>query len=132
MKRLIAVLTLVVLVAGPLAAPARAAVKVERQGTENPMVEVAKSTVWGGLTGLVLGGAIALVGNDNHNDGDILRWGFAGGTFLGFGVGMWWVTHRPEPTALLEFQGAAPSLHATLPSPGPDRGLELRLVAVRF
>ncbi len=72
-----------------------------RQGDANPMVSVFKSTIYGGLAGLVLGLAVELV--DDDDDADAVKWGFVGGTFLGFGYGVYHVTARPAPgSALLE------------------------------
>jgi hypothetical protein len=88
----------VVLVLG-LAASARAQVTVVRAGEENPVVTIAKSTFWGGVTGLVLGGATALI-VDNHR-GDVLKWFFVGGTFGGFGFGVYHVLTREHPSSAL-------------------------------
>jgi len=132
MKRTLALLMLVILTLATLAPAAQAAVNIERQGAENPVLEVAKSTVWGGLGGLVLGGAIALIDTESSSGGDVVRWCFVGGTLVGFGYGIYHVSHRPQATALLEFQGGAPSLHAALPVAEPGRGLEMHLIAVRF
>lgn len=132
MIRLLSLFLAVLLISGTLAPAAHAAVNVERQGAENPILEVAKSTVWGGLGGLVLGSAIALVNTDNENNGDIIKWSFVAGTFLGCGYGIYHVSTRPKATALIEFQGGLPSLHAALPVPEPGRGLTMHLVAVRF
>ncbi|MBI5709134.1 MAG: hypothetical protein HZC42_02365 [Candidatus Eisenbacteria bacterium] len=130
MKRLFSTLAIAALSLAAFSPAARAAVNVERQGAENPVQEVAKSTVYGGLAGLVLGSALALA--TDSNDGSIIKWSFVGGTFLGFGYGIYHVSTRPKPTALLEFQGGTPSLHAALPVPERGRGMTMRLVAVRF
>ncbi len=45
---------------------AGAQVTVVRQGEENAFLTIAKSTAWGGLGGLVLGGAVALIADDNQ------------------------------------------------------------------
>ena len=132
MRRWVAAFVVVVLTLGTLAPAAQAAVEVRREGSENPMLEVAKSTFWGGLLGVMVGGALALATEDNDNDGDIVRWSFVGGVFLGLGVGMYHVATRPSPTALLEFQDGSPSLHAVLPQTSPDGGLKMHLVGVRF
>lgn len=130
MNRPFLVLVTAVLALGALSPAARAAVNVERQGSENPVLEVAKSTVYGGLAGLLLGSAIALA--TDSNDGDIIKWSFVGGTFLGCGFGIYHVATRPKATALLEFQGGTPSLHAALPVSERGRGMTMHLVAVRF
>lgn len=91
-----------VLLAGALAARPSAAQIVEtRDSSANPMVEVFKSTIYGGLAGLMLGSAIALAA-DNDNNGDTIRWSFVGGTFFGFGYGIYHVSRRPQPRAALE------------------------------
>ncbi len=132
MNRPLSIVLCVALSLSVLAPAARAAVNVERQGAENPVLEVAKSTVYGGLAGLLLGGAIALVSDNNDNDGDIVKWSFVGGTFLGLGYGIYHVASRPKATAVIELRGGSPSLHAVLPAPEPGRGMTLRLIAVRF
>lgn len=78
---------------------ANAQVTVQRKGDENPAISVTKSIFWGGLGGLVLGSAVALVADEN--EGDIIKWSFVGGTFAGLGLGIWHVTHRPEPRSAL-------------------------------
>lgn len=83
-----------------LLARSSGAVNIERRGDENPVVEVARSTFWGGVAGLAVGGAVALV-TDGSNV-DPLRWGVALGTFAGLAAGIYWVANRPVPGALLE------------------------------
>jgi len=93
---------LALLLAGAAAAPpARAQVYETRESSANPMVEVFKSTIYGGLAGLLLGSALALALNDDNNE-DTVKWAFVGGTFFGFGYGVYHVTTRPQPHALLE------------------------------
>src|SRR5262249_32262877 len=111
----------------PIAAPARAAVNVTRTGSENPMQEVAKSTIYGGAAGLILGAAVALV--DDGSDPNRLRGGFAGGTFFAFAFGLYHVLSRPSAGAMIEvqdgkarFAGAAPAI---------DERVELRGARVR-
>ncbi len=132
MKRITAALSCGALLVQLAAPAAHASVNVERHGDENPMKEVAKSVIYGGLAGLVLGSAIAVADKGNSNDGDIVRWSFAGGTFLGLGMGLWWVTRRPQPTAALELKDG--TLRAGVPSPevGPDGRPRLALARVRF
>lgn len=114
-----------------LPTPGLAAVNVERQGAENPMVEIARSTMYGGLAGLMIGGAIALV-DDSNDDGDALKWGFAGGTFFGFGFGVISVLRRPEPTGLLHLENGRAHLALAAPRPTRSGTLALDLVSVRF
>ncbi len=49
---------------------------------------VARNTVLGGVTGLVLGGTLTLVVDEDQRD-DVVRWGVVIGTFGGFGLGIW-------------------------------------------
>jgi hypothetical protein len=87
------------------------------------MVSVFKSTIYGGLAGLVLGLAVELV--DEDSDGDAVKWGFVGGTFFGFGYGIYHVAHRPGPgRALLEggsdgWEWAAPQPRLVVRRPEP-------------
>jgi hypothetical protein len=100
MRHYVLALLAVVLLAG---APRESCgqVVVSRQGDENPAISITKSIFWGGLGGLILGSAIALVAEED--EGEIIKWSFVGGTFAGLAVGVWHVTRRPEPTgALLE------------------------------
>jgi hypothetical protein len=102
-------LILVLLALALFAGDARSDVDVIRRGEENPMLTVAKSTFWGAMTGLVLGGAIALVAQDNEED--ILRWSIAAGTFVGFAVGIYHVATRPSATnSLIQMGGNGVSL----------------------
>jgi F0F1-type ATP synthase assembly protein I len=129
--KILALLLVAAFAAAWCPAPARAAVNVERTGAENPMVEVARSTLYGGLAGLMLGGAIALV-DDSHDDAKVLKWGFAGGTFLGFGVGLISVLRRPEPTGLLQLENGRAHLALSPPRPTSSGTLALDVVSVRF
>ncbi len=128
MRRMVVALLLVAM-AGWGARSAQAAVNVERQGSENPMIEVFKSTIYGGLAGLVVGGAIALAA---ENGGEPVRWGFVVGTFVGLGAGVIHVTSRPQPTSLLELGGdhvTSGGFAAIEAAPGSVR---VRAVGVRF
>ena len=136
MKRRVGSLVLASLLLGLLSLPVRASVNVERTGSENPVQEIAKSTLWGGVAGLTLGLALAVATKGTDSDSDFIRWGFAGGTFFGFGFGVYHVMSRPSPTAMLELEPGLPTgrsaLHLPVPAPAPHGGVELRLVAVRF
>ena len=111
-------------------APSRAGVNVERTGSENPVQEVAKSTLYGALAGLVVGGAIALAAQDDS--GESVRWGIVGGTFVGLGLGIYFVSHRPQPTALLELDRGGVGLAPPGVSLSPTGGANVHLVALRF
>ena len=131
-KRIAVALMCACLFVQSFAPAANAAVNVNREGDENPMKEVAKSTIYGGLAGLVLGSAIALATEGDSNDGNIVRWSFVAGTFTGLGMGIWWVSKRPQPSAALELRDG--SLHAQLPTPalGADGRTRVALARVRF
>jgi len=97
--RILRILPLLILLSLLFPPPANAQVVVSRQGDENPAISVTKSIFWGGLGGLLLGGAVALA--TDEDDGEILKWSFVGGTFAGLALGLWHVTHRPEPRGAL-------------------------------
>ena len=119
-----AALALLALLLFALAEPADAQVTEIRQGDENPVVSIFKSTIYGGLAGLVLGGAIELI-DDDEKDTDELKWGFVAGAFFGFGFGVYHVLNRPEPYgAFLEGGEQGWALHwpqpvLTVASAGP-------------
>jgi hypothetical protein len=111
---------------------ASGSVEISRNGAENPMVEVARSVMWGAVAGLIVGGAIALAAKDDS--GESIRWGIVGGTIAGLGAGVYFVSHRPQPGAMLE-------LHDGKLSPDPaalgaiepvQGGARARLIGVRF
>ena len=77
----------------------KAQVTVVREGSENPVLTVAKSIFWGGVAGLMLGGATALVVDDNKSD--VVKWFFVGGTFAGFGFGVYHVLNRERPSSAM-------------------------------
>jgi hypothetical protein len=131
MKRILCAV-IALLLAAEIAAPAAASVNVNRAGEENPMVEVARSVVYGGLAGLVVGGALAVATKDNHNDGDIIRWSFATGTLVGLGMGLMWVSRRPQPTGLIEYDHGTLRAHAVLPEVAPNGGVRLVAASVKF
>ena len=101
-----------------------ASVNVQRQGDENPVREIAKSVMWGAITGLLVGSAIALAGKDGS--GEPVRWGIVIGTFAGLGAGIYFVSHRPQASSLLELHDgrlvpATAALTAIEPVPGGAR-----------
>jgi hypothetical protein len=129
MKRILFLLLATSLPATAMSRAAVAAVNVERHGSENPMQEVAKSVIYGGLTGLVIGSAIAIA-DDGGNDGDIIRWSFVGGTFFGLAYGIYHVHTRPQ--ALLELEDGEPRLGSLMPTIAPDGQARVHLIGVRF
>jgi hypothetical protein len=117
------VLATLLIVLALFAGDSRADVDVIRGGAENPVVTIAKSTFWGGLTGLVLGGAIALVVDDNQED--IVKWSFVAGVFGGFAFGVYHVATRPSPeSSLLQIddEGLALNIPAAQVVWSGDRG----------
>ncbi len=133
MKRPISLLLCAALVAGMLPARASAGVNIERQSAENPMVEIFRATIYGALTGAVVGGVIVLAAkSDSDTNQDIMRWSVVAGTALGLGAGIYFTARRPQPSALLEFGKGGPSLHPVPPQLERGGGLSVRLAAVRF
>jgi hypothetical protein len=112
-----------------------AQVTVVREGDENPMLTVAKSTFWGAVTGLLIGGAIAVAVDENKSDQ--VKWGFVIGTIGGCAFGFYHVMTREPPTsALLNVERdavawAVPSLEFDLAPPGETRA-RLSLLAFSF
>jgi hypothetical protein len=99
------------------------------------MVEVARSTLYGGLAGLMVGGAIALV-DDGADGGEFVKWGFVTGTFVGLGMGLWWTTQRPTGAFLEIDEGtlrahAVPPVEVGLTRDGMPQA-RVRLVSARF
>ena len=74
-------------------------VSVEREGDENPVLVVAKSTFWGGIAGITTGLAIGLVVKDY----EIMRYTIAAGTLVGMYYGWRHVNSRPEALPIFEF-----------------------------
>jgi hypothetical protein len=114
---------------------AMAEVNVERRSDENPVVEVARSVMWGAVAGAVVGGAVALADTSPDNSTPV-RWGIVGGTALGLAYGLWWSAKRPSG-AMLEIQDgtlraqAVPPIEMTV-TPGGTRETRVALVGVTF
>lgn len=123
MNRVIALALAACIAVAGLVAP-RAA-----RADDNPMLQVFKSTIYGGLAGLTVGGAIALVSEDDN--GEPLKWGFVAGTFLGLGYGLYWVTSRSQPRAMLEVREGDVHLCA-VPIVEVQDGTRVHLVGMRF
>ena len=133
MKRPISLLLCAALVTGLLPGRASAGVNIERQSAENPMVEIFKSTIYGALTGAVVGGVIVLAANESSDtNGDIMRWSIVAGTVLGLGAGIYFTAKRPQPSALLELKDGGLSLHPAALQLQPGGGMSMRVVEVRF
>jgi hypothetical protein len=69
----------------------------ERDSQANPAAAIFRATLFGAGTGLVLGGAYALVETGDASTEDILKWGVAGGAAAGAVVGLLYVLMRSEP-----------------------------------
>jgi len=111
---------------------ASGSVEISRQSAENPMAEITRSMMWGALAGLLVGGAIELAAKDAS--GEPLRWGIVVGTGAGLASGVYFVSHRPQPTALLElhdgkFTPDPAALTAIEPVAG---GARARLIGLSF
>jgi hypothetical protein len=59
----------------------------------HPFWIIGKSTMWGGLTGLMLGGAIHILGDNKES---VAGKGFAAGVIIGFAVGLYAETNRKK------------------------------------
>jgi hypothetical protein len=76
----------------------RAQVVEERESDSNPATAIFKATLAGAGTGLLLGGAYALIESDGADETeDILKWGVAGGAIAGAAVGVVYVLLRSQP-----------------------------------
>jgi hypothetical protein len=109
---------------------ARAEVNVERVGSENAMAEVFKSTIYGALAGLVVGGAISLAAADDS--GEPIRWGIVAGTAIGLGYGIYQVATRPQPTALLELKDGGLLAHSLPTFEAHPGGAKVYLLSTSF
>ena len=75
----------------------RAQVVETRESESNPVVTVFRGTLYGAGTGLLLGGAYALIESDGADETEeILKWGVAGGAIAGAAVGLVYVLLRPQ------------------------------------
>lgn len=117
-------------------ATAQADVSVIREGQESPMATVGKSTFYGALTGLLLGGAVALVASGNS--GEVMKWSFVAGTSAGF---LWGIRHlntRPKPNSAMLSLKSDGSATVALPKPRLRRneegalGVDMTLFSLTF
>lgn len=108
---------------------ADAAVIVERHGDENPMQEVARSVFYGAVTGLMVGGVLAIA-DEGGDDGAKIRWCLVGGTMVGLAVGLAHVTSRPS-AGLIEIDGDGARFGAIAPR-AVGGTLGLTLLSARF
>jgi hypothetical protein len=138
-----ALLCAAILAAG--AGDASAQVVEGRESEANPASAVFRATLYGTGTGLVLGGAYALVAED-ADPGEALRWGTALGAAGGLVVGLVYVATRSDPegsvddVGLVQYRagelGMSPiGLWSSKPRHLPKGvvpALDLTLVGVRF
>ncbi len=104
------IVVLLVVVLAFFAVDGRADVDVLRLGDENPVLTIAKATFWGGVAGLLVGGALALIADDNH--WDYIKWGVAGGVLGGCAFGVYHVMTRPSgESSLLDLDGDSLALN---------------------
>lgn len=54
---------------------------------DSTIIQISKSTIYGGLLGLLLGGAVAIVVEDDRDEP--IRWGLVLGVFGGFAYGVY-------------------------------------------
>lgn len=113
-----------------LASAALADIHVERRSDENPAVEIARSTIYGGLAGLMVGLAFAAIDDGAHPD--LVQNSFAIGTFAGLGIGVYWAFSRPQPRGMIQVDEDGAHLGLVPPEIGPDGSPRMRLVSVRF
>ena len=78
-----------------LALLANVAIQPARAHSDEPLLSVVKNTLYGAMTGLVLGGVLTLVVDDEDRD-DVVRWGVVIGTFGGFGFGIYEATRNDD------------------------------------
>ncbi|MGE0158525.1 MAG: hypothetical protein AB7T31_03880 [Gemmatimonadales bacterium] len=118
----------------------------ERESESNPVVTIFRGTLYGAGTGLLLGGAWALVESDGADETrDILKWGAAGGAMAGAAVGLIYVLLRPQPEGDADVVGmvdasngrvrfGAPTLLARRVNTGglTSTAFEARLLQARF
>jgi hypothetical protein len=107
-------------------------VNINREGSENPVMEVARSTFWGATAGTLIGLAISVA--QDGSSGEPVRWGFVLGTFGGLATGIYFVSQRPQPSSLLELKrdGLSPGSAATAIEVAPNGGVRVRAIGVRF
>ena len=101
-----------------------------RESEGNPVVTVFRGSLYGAGTGLVLGGAYALIESDSRDETvDILKWGVAGGAIAGAAVGLLYVLFRENPQGDADVVAPTAALNAS----GGNIGLGVpTLTASRF
>ena len=106
------------------------------EGQESPIATIGKSTFYGALTGLLVGGAAALVSGGSA--GETMKWSFVAGTAVGFAYGVYDVNTRPEPKSAMLSLNSNGSATINLPKPRlarteyGDLGLEMSVFSLAF
>jgi hypothetical protein len=106
------------------------------EGQESPVATIGKSTFYGALTGLLVGGAAALVAGGSA--GETMKWSFVAGTAVGFAWGVYDVNTRPEPKSAMLSLNSNGSATFNLPKPrlarteNGDLGLEMPVFSLAF
>jgi hypothetical protein len=102
-RTVLSLLAVVLALASIAQSSVRAQVVERREDDANPAIVLFRATLFGAGTGLLLGGAYALVEEDDDlSTGEILKWGAAGGAAGGAIVGLLhWMT-RSEPQGSAE------------------------------
>jgi hypothetical protein len=89
-----------------------AAGSMARAAENNRILTMTKDALYGGATGLLLGGVLTLVVDSHHRD-DVLRWGVVVGTFAGFGYGVYEVSHGAEEFSFRGIQARRAGISAS-------------------
>ena len=106
------------------------------EGQESPVATIGKSTFYGALTGLLVGGAAALVAGGSA--GETMKWSFVAGTAVGFAWGVYDVNTRPDPKSAMLSLNSNGSATFNLPKPrlarteNGDLGLEMSVFSLAF
>jgi hypothetical protein len=106
------------------------------ENQESPIATIGKSTFYGSLTGLLVGGAAALVSGGSA--GETVKWSFVAGTAVGFAWGVYDVNTRPEPESAMLSLNSNGSATFNLPKPrlarteNGDLGLEMSVLSLAF
>jgi hypothetical protein len=106
------------------------------EGRENSVATVGKSTFYGALTGLLVGGAIALVADQNA--GEVLKWSFVAGTSAGLIWGVHDASTRAEANSAMFSLKSNGSTTVSLPKPqlrysgDGDLGFDITVLSLTF
>jgi hypothetical protein len=92
-----------VLVTCELAGPSRASAE-----PEDRILLLAKSAIYGAVTGLILGGVTALVVDSDSRD-DAVRWGIVLGAFGGFAYGIYTISRGEDDLFFRPLPGSPPA-----------------------